>query len=365
MNSSVLIYNYPISFKRFAFRQVQNILDKKTWIDGLISLKGNAGFDVSFSNMSIDCSANLNNGDIDECTSKNKINCQQSLSAWKTATKFVSIGFENKSGAGSCTNADKILKVGHILDIKALSKPLGLTTTWLPSGEAGADATITGATSNYLDKAENNSSSTGFSIAIDSNAQLKNKGWYKLTSSFGLPFWGIKSTDLAVKNKDITKRDKTIVKKKGSLKLQDEYKELTSDTLEASYEWGTTGLGISLPVYYSAKNQDQESIFLGKTKSADLKVMSAKAGINYIQPNRTKISFGASADFDSLANLKINIDLNDPKSLKEIDSVLSQFGINNKPLETTIGLILNPLHQADKYVDKGMLLGMEELGVKS
>ena len=292
------------------------------------------------------------------------VNCKQKLALWKTSTDFISVGFTPRSN-DIC--ADKDLKIGHLLDIRALSKPLGLTTNWTPEGKPH-EALVTGSSSNYLDAAEGDASSKGFAVMLDRGSKLTTKGWYKFSGAFGLPFWGIHPVDFGLENKaDTLHRKKSVILDKGEMSDIWDTTILNNSAKDklfmANYTWGSTGLGLSLPVTYNAADADKESIFLGKKKEADLGVMSASAGINYIKPQDTKISFGASADFEAMANLNIQVNLNDPESIDKVDSFLGTFGISGRPLHNTIGLILNPLHEAETYADKGLLLGMEELGL--
>ena len=361
-NKELSIYGYPMTFKSFAFSQVANKLNDKTLINGNIAVVDPGGFKVDFSSLALDCTGGLNGGIVDEtdCTASPKINCEQKLSAWKTNTKFVSVDFQTNP-KDVCS--DKSLRVGHILDVKALIHPLGLTTNWRPDGKP-ENATISGSSSNFLDRDEDNASSRGFAVTLDSGAKLNNKGWYKFSGAFGLPFWGMQPVDLGLTNKTKSTREVTRVMPLHKLN-PNSYSENKAQKFMASYQWGSTGFGFELPVVYHAKEANEESIFIGKKLETDLGVMSASAGINYIKPNNTKISFGASADFERMGKLQIKIDLNDPKSIKKIDDTLDTFGIGGKPIYNTIGKVLDPLHEAEEYADKGLLLGMEELGVKA
>jgi len=366
--ADVTIYGYPMSFKRFAFRQVANRLDPETWIDGQVTVPGDGDFRVDFASLALDCTGALNSGLVEDpdCISSPTINCDQKLGLWKTNTDFISIAFTPRS---SDICGEKDLKIGHLLDIKALGRPLGLTTVWTPEGKP-KEAFVTGSSTNYLDAAENNTSSKGFAITLDKGSKLTDKGWYKFSGAFGLPFWGMKPVDFGLENEDDgLHRKKSMVMDKGE--ISETWDSATLQTLAkdkiftASYQWGSTGLGFALPVKYKAEDAEKESIFLGQTKSADLGVMSAKAGINFIKPEETKISFGASADFAAMADIDIQIDLNDPKSIEQVDDLLSTFGIGGQPLHNTVGLVLDPLREAENYADKGLLIGMEELGLQA
>jgi len=359
-NEDLDIYGYSMTFKRFAFSQVANKLNTKTLIDGAIKVEGDGDFKVDFASLGLDCTGALNGGLVEEsdCNASPKINCEQRLAKWKTNTKFVSVDFE-ENAEEVCS--DKTLKIAHVLDVRALSNPLGLTTNWTTAGKP-ENAIVSGSSSNFLDRNEQNDESQGFSVTLDSGSELTNEGWYKFSGAFGLPFWGMQAVDLGLTNKSILERTKTRVMPRNLL-TSTTYSTNKPQEFNAEYEWGSTGFGFTLPVVYNAKESDEESIFIGKKLEIDLGVMNANAGINYIKPKDTKISFGASADFEAMGKLQIKIDLNDPESIHSIDDTLETFGIGGDPIYHTIGLILDPLHEAEVYADKGLLLGMEELGV--
>jgi len=355
------IYGYPMIFKRFAFSQVANKLDEKTLVDGAISVIGDGGFKVDFSSLALDCTGALSGGLVDEsdCDASPKVNCEQTLSKWKTKTQFVTVDFDSNS-KDICS--DKTLKIGHVLDVRALTKPLGLLTNWTAEGKP-ENAKVSGSSFNFLDRNEQNDESQGFAITLDSGSELTDAGWYKFSGAFGLPFWGMKAVDLGLANNSNTsQREPSRVMPRNVL-TQTTYAENKEQKFMAAYQWGSTGFGFELPVVYKARNFNKESEFIGKKLEIDLGVMDAQAGINYIKPEKTKISFGASADFEAMGKLQIKIDLNDPESIHKIDDTLNTFGIGGEPIYNTIGLILDPLHKAEEYADKGLFLGMEELGV--
>jgi hypothetical protein len=367
-NADVNIYGYPMAFRRFAFAQVSNMLKEETWIDGEVTVPEPGDFRISFSSLALDCTGGLNNGLVDpaNCEIDPTVNCEETLGDWKTKTDFVTVGFIPNS-LDIC--GDKNLQVGHILDIRALERRLGLTTEWKPDGTP-ENAFVSGSTDNFLDRDEENTSSHGFAIQLDSGSKLTVNGWYKFTGAFGLPFWGMKPVDFGLANAENTRnREKTAVLGKNEMNevwsLATLEERTSEKVFDVSYQWGSTGLEFTLPVVYQSEPSDKESIFLGKTKETDLGVMSAKAGIDYIKPETTKVSFGASADFEAIADLNIQIDLNDPSSIATIDRMLGKFGIGGDPLASTIGMVLAPLHEVESYADKGLMLGMESLGVKA
>lgn len=362
-SNAVNVYGFPMEFRRFAFAQVKNSLEEKTWIDAEVSVPSPAGFDISFSSLALDCTGALNGGLVDasDCEAEPKTNCEQTLDAWKSKTKFVSASFTPNS-PDVC--GDRDLSVNHIVNVNALTRPLGLLATWQPSGNA-SQSKMTGGTLNYLDRDTSDSGQKGFPLNLSADAQLSNQGWYKLSAKIALPFWEMQDTDIGLKNKSIANRSSSIVQKKDSLDASKTFADAPNNTkLNASYQWGSTGLGISLPIAYKA-SASKESQFLGIAQEVDLSIMNAQAGINFITPKKTKVSFGVTADTAALGDIEIQIDLSDPDSIRSIDNTLGDLGIGGNPLQKTIGLVLEPLDALERYADKGLLLGMEELGIQA
>ncbi|MFC1589117.1 hypothetical protein ACFL3P_02485, partial [Pseudomonadota bacterium] len=104
--------------------------------------------------------------------------------------------------------------------------------------------------------------------------------------------------------------------------------------IDAHYSWGNTGVGFSLPVYFapSSLNDDGQSRFIGSKEETDLFVMTANAGIDFIEPVKTKLSFGASADIKKLQSIRFQVDLDDPENLASVDSFMQSVGVSNKPI---------------------------------
>ncbi|MEX2365495.1 MAG: hypothetical protein WD601_02755, partial [Pseudohongiellaceae bacterium] len=133
--------------------------------------------------------------------------------------------------------------------------------------------------------------------------------------------------------------------------------------LQARYPWGNTGFEFKLPVYYYPHQLNTASVpkFMGRRLSTDLFVMEAGAGINYIEPERTKMSFGASADFERLQELNIQIDLNNPDNLAQVDQWLQSLGLINQPvLEPALNQIMEPVSVLNRYANKGLDSAMRE-----
>lgn len=360
------VYGYNIDFSRFAFGVVDNILEKENWIDGAVSIPNNGGFKVAFENFYLDCSGALQDATIAKKDCQNNLNCNQSLYAWNTPVDFVDISFQNTS-QDQCSNT-KELKIGMMVTLYALKERLGLTSIWTKDGDA-KDTQVTGHTLNRLDY--NQTKESGYKIALGKEASFKvNKsfGWFENNPSIIVPFWEKIPTTIRLRNKSLDERELSLVvardvypkldMNKSNSALLDDI-EKNEYNISATYKWGETGINLQLPVYYESTLQNVP-VFKGRALEYDLKVLSANAGINYITPYATKTSFGASADFATLKNLKLHVDLNDPKSLKEIDDFLATVGINNQPLTNSVGKVVEGLKFGNALVDKGLILAIEK-----
>lgn len=364
-SDSKQIYGYDMRFKRFAFAQRNNVLDDATWIDGAIEVKGNGGFAIDFESLAMDCMGGLSRGGIAKKDCQNDVNCNQSLRAWKIPMYLVAMQFNTVDGSDRC-QVKKELEVSSILNVLALKNRLGLKAVWSRDGVA-KNAVMTGRTDNVLDA---NESEQGHVVALDTHTELKAndaQAWIETSVDVALPFWERMPTKLRAVNKTLDRRDVSVLARSqdySKLDMTRTNSALLSNisskeyNLSAVYKWGSTGIEFGFPVYYDAKTEGTPT-FIGRKLEYDLKVLSANAGINFITPVSTKVSFGASADFKSLKELKLHVDLNDPKSLKEIDGFLAGFGITGNPLQSTIGTVVAPLHFTNQLVDKGLNLAIE------
>ena len=204
---------------------------------------------------------------------------------------------------------------------------------------------------------QNDQNDTGFPVQLSSGefgvtALTDPYGWLELTSAkFAVPFWQAMETDIRLANKlELTQpvAEVSVVAKAGdfvsttaNLNFNQINETLQQDLIDdpglhidAHYSWGNTGVGFSLPVYFapSSLNDDGQSRFIGSKEETDLFVMSAGAGIDFIEPVKTKLSFGASADIKKLQSIRFQVDLDDPENLASVDSFLQSVGVSNKPI---------------------------------
>ena len=376
---SATVYGYDMQFSQFAFRQVENSVDEYSMIDGAVYVPNKGDFTVAFNSLGLDCRGGLNDGFVAPCDASvdTAPNCSERLLAWNMSTDFSTIGFE---GDGEC-QIDKKLSIGHILNVVALKDRVGMKTTWTSNG-LPTQSEVTSSAYNQMDGLvanDDNISNGGYDIAFGEVASLSSSAndntgedWLESNVTVGLPFWDESKMSIRLTNASVTQREPSVVTKQGELfsgtrvrsdsnealiaKIKKDYKQTVN------YSWAGGLIKFGLPVYYNSMVSNNEvPRFLGRTLSTDLKVMEAKAGIDYIVPDGTSMSFGASADFEALGRMKLHIDLNDPSSLSDMDDVFEDLHITNaRPLTNTIGVVVDNIRIGNKLLNQGMTLSMEK-----
>lgn len=385
------VSGYPLKLTRFAIRLTDNALDKYNWIDGDLAIEGDAGLKMHFTNFELDCSAQLGKAIVtyEQCdntdnNSNNVVdeNCPQRLKTWAAETQIYGMSFvpQNASvqNSNSCANSNQVLQLDQHIQFAALDKPIKAQAVW-DNGGTLVSSTITLLDQYRLDTTEDDQ---GFLVQLR-KAQLRNSngngrhGWLDTSlNDFFVPFWDSVRADIRVANKQVSisadpEAEPSIVTKVGSLKTltndQNDLKntelfqldifEKTAHQILAKYEWGNTGFGFGLPVYYSPHrfNIENQSRFLGVQKNADLFVLEANAGIDFIESDRTKLSFGASADFKKLKSIKFQVDLDNPDNLKKVDKFLVDSGVVAKPvIEPALGYPQSLLAKVNRFANRGV-----------
>jgi len=365
--SPTSIYGYPITFKQIKFRTIKNNVDEFTKIDGLIELDGKANFDVNFTNLGMNCRGGLEGGKI---TTPKAI-----ISAWHLPTTFTTLDFENMDNK-ECADK-KLLTIGHIIKIASLKDKIGARITWNSNGTPEGNAKITKSSFNQLDgnvSKDKNISNDGYDVELETLrlASSSTQDWIESNMSIGLPFWGAKDMSARMENSDgnYSIRKKTIITDKGKLFSDNRNNNDNTSTLmdkikDSKYQFFVSKkwagiLNFELPIYYDSK-EDSVPSFLGrKLKGEDLIVMKTNAGINYITPNKTAMSFGASADFEKLRELNLHVDLNNPESLKEIDKTLYKYLNIKTSLYDIFGRAIEYINIGNRLLKDGLTLSMEK-----
>ncbi len=413
------IYGYNIGFTDFSFRLVNNKLDPYSWIDGQIAIPGKGRFDVVFESLALECSGDVGGGVIAftdgpggaSCVNNPAPICNTVFSAWNMSADLISLQFvQDPPIVSACEPQTRVLQIGNTLDVRSLDRKLGMLSKWSSSGNP-YDVSITGATDHVLDRPKGAvpaSENQGFNVALNSGVALRtptvngqvdasiSDGWLDLQADISLPFWESLDVDVRIANSasDKTEQEQTVILPVGgnlfgsttaddaktNAELGDRMQQATSSNFKASYKWGNTDFGFDLPVYYAngratgAEANRQKPIFLGRPLSSSLVIMDVNSGINFISPAKTKLSFGASADFSRIPQLgdvaSLHIDFNDPDSVEKVDDFLCSFPIScAASLDTRpVGRIFYRLNQQfdllNSIVGSGLHDFMEQ-GVRS
>jgi len=393
LSSDIILQGYPMQLSRFAVRFEHNKLDEYNWVDGALALpglddtpSGDAGFELYFNNLQIACSGNLGqasltvelcdgidnneNGVIDE-------NCNHRLQAWRADSLVSDMRFTAASGTTeSCGLVDQLLTLHHETDMKALDQDIGLVAQWTPEGTLFHDDVFF-PYDNYL--FESTDAADGFPVTLTRgefdvfDVDSDRYGTLALPAvEVGVPFWNAIVGDVRLANDSSfgeSVAEPSVFTAEGKLTdfqpnqnnadLQQAVfdSEDENHQIKAQYQWGNTGFGFTLPVYYSPAdfNDDKTPSFIGIEKKADLFVLEASAGINYITPERTELSFGASADIEKLKNLDFRVALGDPDNLAKVDAFLVKFGIAKKAiLEPTFTTVHTKADLVNRYADTGI-----------
>ena len=383
------VYGYDMSFRRFAFRMAANVLDDFSWIDGQVTIPGRGDFEIGFSSLELECTGHIGSGHVDaeDCEADPPINCDQAYGAWRAPMEITGMEFIAQPPSAVCAAGDRELRVDSTVDVYALTDRIGLAANWSPTGNPSS-ARISGKTKNELDKP---SGDRGFKVQIAENVQLSypggntTKGWFTLDGLVPVPFWNALDTTIRVENHDLgtAQHRQTIVVPKGNTignwsndtneELIFEMADSASAEARAKYTWGSTSFGVDLPVRYDAGRHldDEKPQFIGKMDPVfDIKIMTAQAGVNYVNPDKTQFSFGASADIErlALADVDLHLDLNDPQSVARADQFISQVaGSEITPVANVVGAIRGAFSTVleisgaglDDFIEKGIREGFE------
>ena len=342
------VYGYSLPLTRFGIRQVVNEIDPYSWVDGKVVVPGKGDFEIVFQSLELECSGDIGQGLVVRETCGDGIgddvNCNETLSAWNTRMEEI-LGIAFEGSGNQCQASNRELEVASVVDIKALESWVGLTATWSSVGDPSNEA-LTSATDQVWDSP--NGATSGFATAMSEDVTLDSEevtpgdhvGYYTFRGDVGVPFWQALDAEMRFQNEESTGefvRAQSVAYAEGcvfpehlGLSAADLSQELENTcTVDARYEWGGTGWEIAFPVFFETGRYEggETPRFLGNTVEGDLVVMQVQAGTDFITPEQTQISFGASADFARLRDLAavvdLHVDLNDPESIQKIDFFLN------------------------------------------
>ncbi|NNE33609.1 MAG: hypothetical protein HKN13_00120, partial [Rhodothermales bacterium] len=381
------IYGYQTDLTEFGFRVVNNVVDDESLINGEIYVPGKGDFTVAFQSLAVDCTGQVSDGVVvrEECDGVGPdLNCDERLSAWQTEVELQSLGFQPiDDNAELCDAGDRELVVGNTAAFKSLDDPLGMLAAWSADGLQVDLRALTGSTNHVLDRpvGASGDDDQGFPIAFTATPSLETPndgltdGYLEAEVLIGVPFWDAPAAFLRVANDDVHTQSQSIVLGDASglddsLANRDLVSQMRAYPLPASYTWGSTGWSASLDMYYEAgRHSDFEHPRLaGETGMLDLVIFDVSAGVDYVDPDRTELSLGASADFDTLdlAGFDLSLSLNDPESLASIDEFLcGLLGCSTPgPLRQLLGDVYEKLDLVNAVTDAG-LDGFIESGVRT
>ncbi|MDJ0864823.1 MAG: hypothetical protein QNK03_01860 [Myxococcota bacterium] len=381
-------YGFPLQLSRFGFRQVSNLVDPFTWVDGMVRVPGKGGFEIAFESLGIECEGALEGGFVvdEPCNGADDNgnglvdeNCDEALAAWQTPYEVLAMSFEEIAPVPACEVGDRALQTAGFATVHALDDDLVIAAQWSSQGEPVLARAIgeLDFVLDHPDVAPDSREAEGFPIALSGDLELKSAsrpggavGWFEAADThLLLPFWNSIDTDLRVQNRDLDRPEASIVVKPDSLPAfsnqgspprpvdqmtNQEIAPLLATTAaayhRAAYQWGGIDFQIDVPIYYEPSRYDlgRKPGFLGQTEFTDLGVVKASAAANYVRPSDTKISFGLSADLARLSELAapLHVDLRDPESIAELDAFLAEaFNITGNPVDAYVGLAQEKLDE--------------------
>lgn len=390
LSGSVPFYGYPLEFERFAVRLADNELDDFNWVDGRLALQGDlggpSGFELQFSNLAINCAARLGNMQLDwePCDGVDNDgdgvvdeNCGVRLHSWRAAGALYAAGF---AGDQSCTADSQEFALQHDLLFAALDRPVGFETRWSPAGGLVAD-TARLAPQYRLDQRPGRPETgfafqpSGATLAVENVAAgIDGRyGWLAFeNASIGVPFWNALDADIRVANGGLGPEHSAVLQGGAfaTVPAAQTNAELNENAgaaaeLTAAYTWGNTSYGFDMPVRFrpwqldlSSGDEDavpRQSRFIGRTLTEDLFVMDTERAVNFIEPRRTKMSFGASANIAELGAVSFQLDLDNPATLRKVDDFLQSLGITGRPvLEPGLREIQDAVFVVNRLANRGL-----------
>lgn len=354
------LYGFDVALSRFAFRQVSNAIDSETWMDGVVTVPEPGDVRVALESMDLRCTGDVDgaqvvgeicnelddngNGLVDE-------NCNERLAAWQTPYDIQSAEFRAADDVPACEASPRTFMTRGIATLHALDDDLTLEADWNAEGRP-EQAEVFSQTDHKLDRPDVDTASPeseAFEVALDGEIEMlttpdENAGWYQFDALLGLHFWDDIPVDLRLQNRDLELPEQTLVYKRGQLQSIDD-QEILDNSAEslaqamrnsqpahsrAVYDW-VGSINFDLPIYYEAGRHDLglQPSFAGRADLQNISFLETKAKVDFITPERTSLSFGATADLDPLVleanKVALRVDLRNDESVDDIDLFFQQY----------------------------------------
>lgn len=367
-SGTLTVYGYPLQLRSFAFRQILNQLDDETLINGYLDLPAPAGIRVAFEELELTCSGDLSGGTVDKESPNTKgvdddgdglvdEGWYQALQYWNIPIDFLGMGFVNPEGG--CPDGSQKLKLITSNQVNGISRRLTLTSLWEPDGTPLQDR-MTGPAQLVADAPRSASpGKTGFGIQVKDgylnrplnanwNVGEPAAGFTNLVAALDTPLFndpvihghfenGGVDGDGAVSDSDyhvwlFYDQSKTDDNRDGipdgytGITSMNDYRQMLDCRENASscsfngnpdprpeveYSWPSSGIiNLDYRLNYQAATDTEEPRFLGIKEDTRLPdsptpILALYSVPDYITPERTKLSFGAGADFSQLNNLHV------------------------------------------------------------
>lgn len=366
----VNIYGYDINFSSFAFRQDRNNLEGKTLINGDLTLNGPvggvAGMKIGFSNLALTCNGNLANGQVDNEPEPDFPVCNEAdddgdglkdegcyvLFNWNMPILQTGMAFadDGSAGEGECSDQPRKLQLATNNWVDGLGEILTMTAFYPPDGTLESQE-MAGAIETVFDQPLEGSE-PGFDLRLQtaylnevSAGGENGDGFMVLAGLSDVPLFNdarvmghfvnndpqdIDDFDLYV-FVDETDNDSDRDGVPDVYAGIDEYRDYeTGDGGENpqpyfEYYWPSPNIiNLNYHADYQRASGSEMPYFKGVKKEADiLGVLQISSVPDYINPERTRFSFGASADVAALTNA--SVDLSD---ISQIDDFLHSIGVD-------------------------------------